>query len=156
MTNERMEQTDRSFDRFYSDVERNTWAGGNILRGEIPRMVAVTALPTATAERRFQLLTLIGGTGVADTPYVCIKNAADTYEWLEVGGGFESGDNLIVGDLTVEGVFAHEGLTLGVLGVGPETQQTVTGSRSGATVTVLADTLIALDRNGYIVDGTSA
>jgi hypothetical protein len=70
------------FDRLWDDLQRNPWAGGNILRGEIPRVVAVTALPTASVERRLQLLVLDGGTGVADIVYVCIKNASDTYEWL--------------------------------------------------------------------------
>lgn len=42
-----------------------------------------TELPTASATYRGKTFTLLGGTGVADKSYICLKNASDTYEWKD-------------------------------------------------------------------------
>lgn len=42
------------------------------------------ALPTATAALRGQTRVVRGAAGVADALYVCIKNAADAYEWKQI------------------------------------------------------------------------
>lgn len=44
----------------------------------------VDNLPTASAELRGRILTLKGGTGVQDSLKICIKNAADSYEWKTI------------------------------------------------------------------------
>lgn len=44
----------------------------------------VEALPTASVDYRGRLALLKNGAGAADTLHVCIKNAADTYEWMDV------------------------------------------------------------------------
>jgi hypothetical protein len=44
---------------------------------------AVAALPTASAAFRSGILTLQGGTGVADEAYVCLKKADGSYHWKQ-------------------------------------------------------------------------
>lgn len=39
------------------------------------------ALPAATAGHRGRVWVVRGGTGVADQVFLCIKTAADTYQW---------------------------------------------------------------------------
>lgn len=170
--------SDRSLDDLYSDLQRNTWAGGNILRGEVPRLFVVTALPSASIERRHQVLILAGDTGEADTPYICIKNASNTYEWLEVGSGNEAASstsdlkdamvsNGIVtdggatpldldGGAATVGNFTHEGTQIGFFGTSGETKRTLTGSRSSQTVAVLALLADILDDYGLLTDSTTA
>jgi len=41
-------------------------------------------LPTASANYRGKIYILQGAAGVADLPYMCIKNASDTYEWIAI------------------------------------------------------------------------
>lgn len=43
----------------------------------------VSALPTPTEKLRYTEVILVLGSGVSDTTYVCIKNKANTYEWVE-------------------------------------------------------------------------
>lgn len=43
-----------------------------------------TVLPAASAEYRGQFFLVEGGQGIADEMYVCLKNAADTYEWQKI------------------------------------------------------------------------
>lgn len=43
----------------------------------------VSALPIANEKLRHTEIILIEGTGKADTTYVCVKNKANTYEWVE-------------------------------------------------------------------------
>lgn len=47
-------------------------------------LTQVDALPTADVSLRGQMYLLKGGTGVADTVYVCIKDATETYVWLQL------------------------------------------------------------------------
>lgn len=45
---------------------------------------SVTSLPTASATHRGRILRVEGGTGVADALYVCRKDAAGTYSWVQL------------------------------------------------------------------------
>lgn len=180
-TNTDFSAEDRSLDSVYSDLQRNTWAGGNILRGEIPRIVVVTALPTATAERRNQIVVKAGAALATDIPYVCIKNDSDTYEWLQLGGAIVTqtattdlkdamvandiiadsgaspldldGGKLTCGEANITGAINHDGTTVGWFSTTPTTKQTVTGSR-GANA-ALATLLDALRVYGLITDSST-
>lgn len=44
----------------------------------------VSALPTASADYRGMMIRVEGGAGVADAVYICVKNAADAYEWHQI------------------------------------------------------------------------
>lgn len=57
-----------------------------IKQNDLPFLKKITgsALPTASEEYRGQIFTLLGDIGIADTSYICIKNASDTYEWLTI------------------------------------------------------------------------
>jgi hypothetical protein len=46
--------------------------------------IVVDSLPTAGTAYRGVIATLMGGDGVADTAYVCIKKTDDTYEWITI------------------------------------------------------------------------
>ena len=46
----------------------------------------VAALPTASANYYGAILYLVGGAGAADTPYMCIKDAAGSYVWTALVG----------------------------------------------------------------------
>lgn len=76
---------DISSDELYDRIDRDRWAGGHILRGDLPRAVTVPSLPTATQELRHCIVVVPGASTVADKLYVCAKNASDTYEWKLVG-----------------------------------------------------------------------
>lgn len=43
-----------------------------------------TTLPVASVDLRGQILTVLGGAGVADITYICIKDASDAYIWKEI------------------------------------------------------------------------
>lgn len=68
----------------HAALDRNTWSGGNILRGELPTYPSVTSLPTAAAEYRYRTAMVTGAAGAADALYVCMKDAADAYNWRAV------------------------------------------------------------------------
>lgn len=46
-----------------------------------------SALPAASAAVRGQVRTVLGGDGVADVAYVCVKSAGGTYSWVQVATG---------------------------------------------------------------------
>lgn len=46
--------------------------------------VGVTGLPAASAGARGVIYQLQTGAGVTDTNHICVKNAADTYEWVTI------------------------------------------------------------------------
>jgi hypothetical protein len=52
--------------------------------GRDAMLAVVTALPSPAVELRGRLVLLAGGTGVADTLYVCRKDATDAYVWVAV------------------------------------------------------------------------
>ena len=72
---------------------RDRWAGAHALRGEYPRLVVIPADEfasySATVDRRHQIVVVAAGAGEADVVYVCIKNAANAYVWVDVSNGFE-------------------------------------------------------------------
>lgn len=53
--------------------------------GKIGESELVVALGAATAENEGTIVTLSGGAGVRDLFYICIKNALDAYEWVQIG-----------------------------------------------------------------------
>ena len=69
-----------------SQLEGDRWTRAT-LRGGLPRMVVRTALPTASADWAYALVTIPGGAGAADVTYQCLKSAADTYSWKAVVTG---------------------------------------------------------------------
>lgn len=52
--------------------------------GDYFRVGSVASLPTASATYRGYAIRIEGGTGVADGTYICRKNAADAYEWVNL------------------------------------------------------------------------
>jgi len=48
------------------------------------RLANTTTLPTAGVSRRGQVITVQGGTGVADQMYMCRKKADESYEWAKL------------------------------------------------------------------------
>lgn len=77
------------------EMERDHWAGGVILRGELPRMPYVTALPSASAAYAYRMVTIPGdGVSVADLTYQCLRDATGTWGWRQfapASGGAPSG-----------------------------------------------------------------
>jgi len=47
----------------------------------------VSALPTPSETYRGRIICVLGGAGVADTYYICLKSAADTYSWVAIATG---------------------------------------------------------------------
>jgi hypothetical protein len=62
------------------------WSGlGTNILGLLGGLTSTpSTMPTATAARRGQFLTVQGGAGVADKCYQCQKLADDTYSWVAV------------------------------------------------------------------------
>ena len=55
---------------------------------EVQATKQVETLPEPTEYYRGKIYVLSGGEGAADVSYICMKNAADTYEWVvSLGGG---------------------------------------------------------------------
>jgi hypothetical protein len=153
---------ERDLDGLYDDLQRNTWAGGNVLRGEIPRMVIIDADSfanlTASVTLHRWLVHVPGGAGVADAVYVCIKNDADAYEFLDLSAGFDplGNSSLIVDDIEINGDFRHDGTNIAFFGGAGATKQTVFGSLSTQTAIVLGNLIDQLEDYGFITDGTTA
>lgn len=97
------------------EIMRNFWAGGNILRGELPKIPTVEALPAAVAEYRHRIVIVPGGAGVADVVYVCRKTAADTYAWVDVSTPYAATTGISTSDLkdnmVANGLVADGGAT---------------------------------------------
>lgn len=58
------------------EISSHTHAEAYVLTG--------AALPTASVDYRGKVFTVLGGTGVTDIPYMCIKNTSDAYEWVAI------------------------------------------------------------------------
>ncbi len=71
----------RDFEGFMRALDRDQFAGPP-LRGGIPRVMVRSALPVASVETRGRFCVILGGAGVADTVYCCLKSAANTYSWV--------------------------------------------------------------------------
>ena len=129
---------------------RDRWAGAHALRGEYPRLVVIPADEfasySATVDRRHQIVVIPGDVGVADVVYVCIKNAADAYAWLDVSTqyapvtGTSTSDlknNMVTNDLVADGGATPLNLDGGALTAGAVsgTTGTFSGAVSGTTGT---------------------
>lgn len=59
-----------------------------ILLEGIPTQMVLSgsALPIASATYRGKTFTVLGGTNIADKPYICTKNADETYSWKPTTG----------------------------------------------------------------------
>jgi len=87
MTNERTPDEYATIEQLLAAVMRDRWAGGVFLRGELPRFPSRDTLPTASADYRGRAALVMGGAGVADTIYACLKDAAGAYAWKVVATG---------------------------------------------------------------------
>jgi hypothetical protein len=97
---------------------------------------------------------------LANNTSITLRNVANTADLSVLG---VSNDNLLLGrdplgGATVSsiGIGAAGTQPMGFFGTGGTTRATITGSRSAATVTVLALLLSALNGYGLIVDSTTA
>jgi len=55
--------------------------------GQTPPVLMVNALPTAGPLYEGMTAALLGGTGVKDFYYVCLKKADDSFMWKEIVNG---------------------------------------------------------------------
>lgn len=62
---------------------RDRWVG-NRMRGSIPQLTVVAALPTARAEFAYCMVVLVG---TPDIAYICLRNAGGTWGWREAATG---------------------------------------------------------------------
>ena len=80
-----------------------TNAGANTFLSRDGYFPEVTSLPTASASYHKVIYRVVGGTGVADSLYICIKDATDAYVWHDIlaggaiGTAFTSQGQLIAG-----------------------------------------------------------
>lgn len=181
-------EDDRDIDGLFDDLQRNTWAGGNIRRSEIPRMVIIDAdsfanLTASVTLHRWVFL-VPGVAGVADVVYVCIKNTADAYEFLDIStpttltAGSSTSDlkdnmvanglvtdggatplnldsgKLTAGEVEIDGALNHDGSTVGFYGTTPIVKPTISGSRGGNVA--LATVCDVLNHLGLATDISTA
>lgn len=110
-----MEQDGVTLEELVYNLFRNHWAGGNIMRGELPAYPTLAALPTASADYRYRTVVVTGGAGVADVVYVCRKTTADTYAWVDIStpvtltAGSSTSD--LKDDLVTNGIVTDGGAT---------------------------------------------
>jgi len=76
-----------------------------------------TALPTASATYRGQVRTVEGASGTADQTYVCIKDANDTYAWINIDNLNISLDSSPNKDKTGNGTITTETVDTNSVGV---------------------------------------
>lgn len=71
-----------------AEIEMIDISSGGYLYGvfteQFMKMLKGAALPVASADYRGKIFTLLGGAGVADITYICIKNATEGYEWRQI------------------------------------------------------------------------
>ncbi len=79
---------DERLESLRARIERDRWAGGVILRGELPRIPTVPALPTASPDFAYALLVLLGdGATTPDIAYVCLRDSSGVWDWRVVATG---------------------------------------------------------------------
>lgn len=61
-------------------LRRRGWVK-DVADGGLPEIPRRASLPTASADYRFRMVAIPGGTGVADVVYVCLKDNAEAYAW---------------------------------------------------------------------------
>lgn len=64
-------------------MQRSPWVGDPMLGG-LPQAVMRDTLPTANVGRHGRIIFIKGASGVADEAYICLKNAADAYNWVRL------------------------------------------------------------------------
>lgn len=71
-----------------AEIEMVEVSAGGYIYGVITdrymKKLSGAALPTASVDYRGQVFTFLGGAGVADVAYICIKNASDAYIWQAI------------------------------------------------------------------------
>lgn len=104
-----------TLDELAQNMYRNRWAGGNIMRGEIPAYPTIAAIPTASADYRYKTVVVTGGAGVADIVYFCRKTSADTYAWVDLSTPFTltagTSTSDLKDDLVANGIVTDGGAT---------------------------------------------
>lgn len=69
-------------------LSRDTWAGGHVLRGELPVVPTVPVLPSASLKYAYRLLCIPGdGSTTADVVYVCLRNSSGAWGWRTAATG---------------------------------------------------------------------
>jgi len=75
-------QDDERLEAVRARIERDRWAGGTILRGELPRVPTVVNLPTASADMAYARAVLPGdGATTSDVEYVCLRDSSGVWGW---------------------------------------------------------------------------
>lgn len=146
-------------------VRTSSWVG-TPLQGGIPQATVRTVLPTAAKEMAGQILRIAGVSGVADHAWICLKDAADAYNWVPLdtaaGAGLTAIDfltgtatGLLSGEIVVG---TTPGGELGNTWASPTVDATHSGSAHSSLAPVGADYLVGT-ANGTltseIVVGTS-
>lgn len=82
----RLQWLDPTTEVISAEIKMESYSGKRLAWSDdsLVKMPKHTYLPTADDSKRGAMLRLHGNAGVADKVYVCIKNAADAYEWKEV------------------------------------------------------------------------
>ena len=63
-------------------IEGDLWAGGTIMRGELPRTPIVDVLPPAGEAYGYRLVTLKGdGSTTPDIMHVCLRDSSAVWAW---------------------------------------------------------------------------
>ncbi len=60
---------------------QNRWAGGPIVRGDLPQYPFVSVLPTASSSYAYATVALAG---TPDHVYICLKDDGGTWRWVEM------------------------------------------------------------------------
>lgn len=74
----------------YVDALRMNYDVGMVIQDDIPLGIGKDSdgmLPTPSAAYRGKMIRVEGGAGVADSLYMCMKSAADTYSWVLIASG---------------------------------------------------------------------
>jgi hypothetical protein len=80
-------QHDQNTDTILDDGGANEVSAAEIRSHIDQPLVPVGGLPTPTAGLRGAIVVLDQGAGVEDEVYICVKSAADTYEWVLIVAG---------------------------------------------------------------------
>lgn len=79
---------DYAGEELYGLMARDQWAGGTVLRGELPQVPQVDALPTAGEQWAYRMVTLPGdGATTADVTYQCLRTSAGVWGWRTMATG---------------------------------------------------------------------
>jgi len=76
-----------NWDKGQVGVGRSFGADDSLAVNDYLTVGDVSALPTPSETYRGRIICVLGGAGVADTFYMCLKSAADTYSWVAIATG---------------------------------------------------------------------